>query len=1591
MAPISIKRLVGQQKRRADALRRILFSLLQTPRTSLSTIQVKNALDDLKGYWTDIYNTDLEISVSERDPYIVENFIQEIEISYRNIRDELYSLLAEIENVAQPSTSSVESVATNVANEGRGETSKLPKLSVVKFSGKTEDWDTFSSYFISTIHERENLSDLEKFRYLLASLTDDVKKSIAHLPLKGDNYNIAWKELKDTFDKPRHQLNMLMDKLANLQPIKTLLAEEINSRVKAMNLTFLAMKKITKSDTDLLEAMMCHRLLQILDSETHRLWEEHLAFRDNSLDENNFGSRNSLDKSTVFPKMADLVRWLNCRRDGLNSVKATRKFEKEPKKVFQKEKFVKAYHAENKPHPYNLERKCPLCSQKHFVSSCPDFGKKSLKERRDDVRRLRLCFNCLGHHRMQFYQGSQISFITEALAQTLCLTRSRVHVSLSGIGALKAGTVRSKSTIVLRSFQDSEFSLEIEVLILPKLTGASEYSVLIKEGLYRWPETDLIAQDTVFGWIISGVPPFNSARRAENLIEDSAISMVCAAEEELRNSLQRLWESEEFKENSHLLNPEEEKSLRRRLSRDAKLNFKYQEFLKEYEELKHMERVPHDEIKSTRVWYLPHHAVITEVPRWKIRVVSDASRQTAHQQSLNKALIIGPPLQNNLTLVLLNWRRFRFVFTADIIKMFRQIKIHQNDRDFLRILWSPNESEASMEYRHTMVTYGTACAPYLAIKTLQQLVIDEGHRFPQGAQCLRSQTYVDDIFGGADCLYEAQRERKELISLLKTAGIELDKWAANHNSLLPENLKRQEISNTEIPKETFETVKTLGIQWDPFLDAFGFSVKTQGISINIFTKRNILSCLSKLYDPLGWISPVIIAGKIFIQDLWIAGVGWDEKLDFNKQQFWKGFQNSLQDLNNLKINRWFESSPKSKMELHGFCDASTRAYAAAIYIRTVSEEGKINVSLVASKAKVSPVKTVSIPKLELCGAALLVRLFNHVRKLNFLKDLDVIAWSDSQVTLAWIKKHPSQWKTFIANRVSFIQTQLPEASWKYIPTKQNPADMASRGLSASELRDSNEGQVLRDADSQILSSFAIAMEQGQEEDEIITRFSSLLRATRVIAYCFRFFDKCHRNKRKNFPNFLSVSELVRSRKALIKCTQRSVFFQDIETLRVKNNVSKRSQLKKLNPYLDKEGILRVKGRLRHSVLQFNTKFPPILPKHSNLSSMYVYFAHQECWHGGVTLTLSTLRTHVWILGASSLVKKILRNCTKCKRFQTTSLTQQMGDLPFHRVNFERPFSISGVDYAGPLQIRRNPGRGHSANKGYIALFICLATKAVHLEAVGDLSTEAFLGAYRRFAGRRGVCRILYSDNGTNFKGADVELRKMFEESSEFFGNTAEKLASQGTEWKFIPPRTPHFGRIWEAGIKSMKRHLIKVMGDHKLTFEELSTVLVQIEACMNSRPLCPLSNDPEDLDVLTPAHFLTGEVSTLIPEAELIDIPENRLNRYQLLQKIRSHYWKRWSQEYLTNLQERTKWFRESENLREGQLVILREEGLSPAKWSMGRILKIYPGADGLVRVVTLKTSTTVLKRSITRIIPILQEEEKDKEERSSNEQRKDK
>ncbi|XP_017892659.1 uncharacterized protein LOC108632519 [Ceratina calcarata] len=256
----------------------------------------------------------------------------------------------------------------------------------------------------------------------------------------------------------------------------------------------------------------------------------------------------------------------------------------------------------------------------------------------------------------------------------------------------------------------------------------------------------------------------------------------------------------------------------RRFDRDSNLALEYRKFMLAYEQLGHMERVPPSEVENPRAWYLPHHAVIQS----KIRIVFDASRKTSLGKCLNDFLMKGPALQSDLALILLNWRRYRYAFTADVVKMFRQIRVAPDDQDFQRIVWSPSRSDPPIYFRSTTITYGTACAPYLAIRTIRQIASDEGARYPLGASCLNNNTYVDDIFAGADELSAAKRIREELVSMLRAAGVELDKWAANHADLLPSQAAQREDDKIKSIADG-ESIKTLGVRWNQRFDEFSFT------------------------------------------------------------------------------------------------------------------------------------------------------------------------------------------------------------------------------------------------------------------------------------------------------------------------------------------------------------------------------------------------------------------------------------------------------------------------------------------------------------------------------------------------------------------------------------------------------------------------------------------------------------------------------------------------------------------------------------------------------------------------------------------------
>ncbi|XP_011176359.1 uncharacterized protein LOC105208252 [Solenopsis invicta] len=406
-----------------------------------------------------------------------------------------------------------------------------------------------------------------------------------------------------------------------------------------------------------------------------------------------------------------------------------------------------------------------------------------------------------------------------------------------------------------------------------------------------------------------------------------------------------------------------------------------------------------------------------------------------------------------------------------------------------------------------------------------------------------------------------------------------------------------------------------------------------------------------------------------------------------------------------------------------------------------------------------------------------------------------------------------------------------------------------------------------------------------EEPDELRRFLSLRRLLRVTAWCRRWLLRGPADGPE-----VTVNELEEARLIWIRQVQAGYYRGDLRALQQHQPLPSSSSLLRLYPFLDSQGLLRVGDRIKHSLLAYDKQHPVILPGDSHLTRLVVETSHRCSLHGGVQMTLGAIRQRYWIPCGRAVVKLWLRRCVTCVRWWAAIPQQLMGSLPRDRVTPARPFFNTGVDYAGPIQLRTSRGRGQRSYKAYIAVFVCLTTQAVHLEAVSDYTTDAFLAALRRFVSRRGLCHTIRSDCETNFVGADAQLRAFFTEGSQELRRIVGQLATEQIQWRFNPPSAPHFGRIWKAAVKSLKHHLWRVLGDSTLTFEEMNTLLAQVEACLNSRPLQALSDDPEDLSALTPGHFLVGGPMTAVPEPSLTELPANRLTRWQFLQQMRDHF-----------------------------------------------------------------------------------------------------
>ncbi|XP_055630624.1 uncharacterized protein LOC129771224 [Toxorhynchites rutilus septentrionalis] len=999
--------------------------------------------------------------------------------------------------------------------------------------------------------------------------------------------------------------------------------------------------------------------------------------------------------------------------------------------------------------------------------------------------------------------------------------------------------------------------------------------------------------------------------------------------------------------------------------------------------MKHMTHVGKlDELPSRQdqvVCYLPHHPVLKESSSTtKLRVVFDGSAKTSKNFSLNEALLTGPVIQDDLLVLMLRFRKHAVALVADVEKMYRQIKIHPTDASLQRILWRFSSSDPVQVYELQTVTYGLSPSSFIATRVLQQLATDVGKRYKRAAGVVTEDFYMDDLLSGAETIDEAKHLRYEIQTLLAEGGFQLRKWSSNCQEVLADMSSGELQTTTTLYFENESKVKTLGVAWETKTDQFCIDIQPN-VNDGYWTKRKIFSSIAQLYDPLGLVSPVVTWAKIRMQRLWLASLEWDERVPDEIEIHWKEFSNQLSLLRMFKVPRFVFLQNSVETQFHVFCDASESAYGTCIYARSMNVTGKVKTELITSKSRVAPLKRISLPRLELCAALLGAKLYHKTACALRMKDTPCWLWSDSIVTLYWIRAPSNTWQTFIGNRTAEIQRLTSGKSWKHIKGTDNPADVVSRGMLPSEFMKSTmwlhgpdwlrEEEERWPKNTQLIPPSEEILERKRtvmvaqvvlKPFFLFERYSNFQRLLRITAYILRFLNCCRSKQRKSHEEFLSAMELVQAKECLVRSAQYEAFADEKRALEYKRPLSMKSNLKHLLPFVDDRGVLRVGGRLAQSTESYKTKHPMILPDKHPLSRM----------------TLSAMRQEFWPIRGKLLVHYVCRNCQNCFRLNPVPVTQPVGQLPTSRVVPSRPFAITGVDYCGPVYLKPVHRRA-APKKAFIAIFICFSSKAVHIELVSDLSTNAFIAALRRFIARRGLPNEIHSDNGTNFRGANNALADLYhllnrKSSQEIFFN---ECGAKGITWKFIPPRAPSFGGLWEAAVKTAKSTMVKTIGNSKLSYEDFVTVLTQIEANMNTRPLTPLSEDPSELDVLTPGHFLTGSSLAALPDPDYSNIPLNRLKHYQQLQQLVQNHWKRWKKEYLTEVNNQRKKTSIPVSLRIGQMVLLQEDNKSSIAWPLARIVAVHPGEDNIIRVVTVKTANGIYKRPTSRIFPLPSDE----------------
>lgn len=983
---------------------------------------------------------------------------------------------------------------------------------------------------------------------------------------------------------------------------------------------------------------------------------------------------------------------------------------------------------------------------------------------------------------------------------------------------------------------------------------------------------------------------------------------------------------------------------------------------------------------------------------------------------LNDGLEKGPDLINNLFLVLIRWRKSEFAILGDIKCMFNQIAIAPEDRPYFSFYWQNYNEKESSVYEWCRLIFGSISSPDIASSGIQFLAKETEDDYPIGCEILKNSIYVDDISPSFNEENEAIKAGKEVNEILGKGSFMVKQW--HSNSKFIENQLNKEIVVTE------SKTLMLGHMWNKEQDTFNLKIRDIPIDKKNVTKRSILRCIASIWDPLGLVNPVMVNLRIPFQQLWRRSLEWDETLPEDEAKDWCDMFEEVNKKLYLEIPRCLIMNAKNIeiYEIHTFSDGSEVGFGACSFLRFVVD-GVWVVKFIASKALLTPIKGWTIPRTELVGLLIGTRLAKSINIALDITSVKLFFWVDSQVILHWIKSSSHKYKAFVEKRLAEIAENCDPSRILYVPSKINPADVLTKECTKINLKEWYEGpQFLKsDIEESMFNTPKFDSFQSFDENEI--------KKPRKVKK--KKFEKKHISnlqtkevsfRNENYEQVLEKSDMSDSWFEALNAVHELENTKPIQTLQERKlskekilralqhgvNIEKGKDYLNLCPILDEScGIWKVGSRLRR-LENWNADIlmPVILPKIS-LPMLDKYCSQSEDKKVGIIRKLlvhyhesglhlcanrinsDIQRAGFWLIGAIKLLKNIEYRCMYCRKLKRPLLNQKMGEIPAYRFKpYSIVFEFTSTDMFGPIQVKINK---RTVVKGHIAIFVCMTTRAIHMEMCYDheggegLSTKSFLFAFRRFISCRGVqASIVYSDQGTNFTGAIKLIHATTEEWNKIVAQEIIQMTNHEVEWKWNCPSASHMNGSTERMVRWARQALAATIDYHIQSFFpfEWFTFLAEATYLINSRPLFPNnSTDPLDDSGYISANLILFGHSRPVPQystEETYD-PHNHLKVVQNRIQI---FWEAFVRYMPKILTVRKKWTTEQYNVKVGDYVILQKESLQSflprSLWDVGVIIETHPGKDGLVRRVTVKTRKGEYQRPIHKMCLVATKEEID-------------